>query len=148
MMTNLILLGVIVIVVALVLLIIYKKKLKKYIIDEVERKISLHTYAKQDIKGVIENCVSSIDTKKIDDKLKEIFDAWIKESMADTQEMIRTNRWYSIKRDSFIKDSLSSILIEICNNMFEELKELNKFSNTEEFIDKVVERIQKKQITK
>lgn len=130
---------------------ISKKKLNKYIVDEVEKKILLHTYAKQDIKGVIENCISSIDTKKTDDKLKEIFDAWIKEALDD---VTITKYHYAFDHTSFYKElgkvekSLSSIMYKICGDMFNQLREICGFSDKEEFIDKVVERIQKKQITK
>lgn len=46
-----------------------------------------------------------------------------------------------------IEKSLSSIMWQLTDSMFKRLQELYEFSTKEEFIDSIVERIKKKQIT-
>lgn len=121
---------------------ISKKSFEERIVTEVREQIKIQMGKElANTRSIIEEIIK----KKEKEQLKVLFDEWVNEALEQVR-LCNYMDYTTRKSPSMVQKSLSATLEEVAHNLFKELVELLSFSNKEEFIDKVVERIRKKQI--
>jgi len=135
---------------------ISNKKFKEMISLKVKESIQRYfsDHCEEDRKHLEERISFAIKNMQREE-LKAIFDKWIESALEDvtkTHEIRGLHKETLYKHQytepSIIKSGFQKIITELFSSMQNSLLEINRFTTQEEFIDGVIERINKKQIGK